>query len=134
MSRELKFRAWDTKDKKYLGKNHPAFINAMTFEDCQGQLRIRVKDRALVFEQYTELKDIHGKEIYEGDIIEVFSTDEYLAPFEGIYRVYFDDMWLSYMAYKVKSDYSGVTEHFEPEMYDCIEVLGNIHENGDLLK
>ena len=65
--------------------------------------------------QYTGLKDMNGKEIYEGDI--VFEDDG--TPDEVIYLD---------SCYKLK--------YFGDLLEDCneyIEVIGNIHENPDLL-
>lgn len=130
MSREIKFRVWDKKNKKYR--------ELVVYDVANGKVVVRFPIETLlkgdyILEQYTGLKDINGKEIYEGDTIEVFSTDEYVMGFEGIYRVYFDNSWLSYQMYKVQSSYSSITETFEPEMSTNIEVIGNIHENPELL-
>ena len=63
--REIKFRAWDKELKEYLpnvqnhiGNSETAFGNML-------------KNDRYVIEQYTGLKDKDGKEIYEGDRIEI---------------------------------------------------------------
>jgi uncharacterized phage protein (TIGR01671 family) len=59
--REIKFRAWDTLLKKYTYSG----FGEKTFNIFVK----RVNCSRYIIEQYTELKDKYGKEIYEGDIV-----------------------------------------------------------------
>ena len=65
--------------------------------------------------QYTGLKDKNGKEIFEGDIITDESNNYLVIFLEGCFTMEIDDN------YFILSNFSGT------------EVIGNIHQNKDLL-
>ena len=121
--KELKFRVWNNSHNEFIRPDYGLIgfcypldgrIAALTSsnditEDC-------------VIEQYTGLKDKNGKEIYEGDIVEY---DWYIRngkSYRVKEKVVFDDMGARVCGYNRIRNCSGV------------EVIGNIHENADLLE
>lgn len=122
----FKFRVWDKQQKKY--EDTPKLINQ------KGELvSFYVRDDLSNFydiEQCTGLKDKNGKLIYENDIIKCPS---------GIYRIAVDDFGLWTAIYN-NNPFEGVGEWsdmvkeyaFNQDNVE-LEVLGNIHENADLL-
>ena len=120
--RELKFRAWIKNYNCYadvLGfEQDRLFVQFQSGERAQHRLYVLIED--CILEQYTGLKDKNGKEIYEGDIVEY---DWYVRN-DKAYRVkekvVFDDMGA-----RLGND----------RIRNCsnVEVIGNIHENADLL-
>ncbi len=77
--------------------------------------------------QYTGLKDKNGKEIYEGDVVVAWSAG-YRAVGEVKQRI--DGLWIMYPAYQ-KGKLWGLCPN--PKGETSVEIIGNIHENPELL-
>ena len=127
MNERFKFRAWDKIRGKY--EDLQKLINQ------KGELvSFAVRDDLSEFydiEQCTGLKDKNGKLIYENDLIK--------CP-NGIYRIAVDDFGLWTAIYennplKDVVEWSDIVKNyaFSSENVE-LEVLGNIHENADLLE
>ena len=116
MEDRFKFRVWDKVSKRYFflelkfGDNgyHPLFIEKPIFEQCTG------------------LKDKNSKLIYEGDIVRCGKTGQF------VYKVSFNKRFASFVLIR-KEDTSN---HYFGEAVEAedVEVIGNIHENPDLLE
>ena len=110
MSREIKFRAWNKhfKGMEYPNENGHNFPHKYSVENNGVMLNV-----GFFWMQYTGLKDKNGKEIWESDILEcTFSHKPLRAVME----------W--------DSDKYG-WKTIAP--IDKWEVIGNIHENPELL-
>jgi uncharacterized phage protein (TIGR01671 family) len=99
--------------------------------------------------QYTGLKDKNGVEIYEGDIVSAKLWGGYVervnwdGPPDVIGEVFWD-----YVEFRLRAKgerdfrYSDFDDFFEGKLWEALsnmsrshsEVIGNIYENGNLLK
>jgi len=113
--REIKFRAWDTVNKRYtvVSDNEKVCVN---FEN--GYL---VKHCTLELEQYTGLKDKNGKEIYEGDTIEYINAPGMEDCVASVVR------YNSQAVFYIENDDEDVFDMLY-NVYDYSVVIGNIHE------
>ena len=135
--REIKFRIWNSKFMTYPHTSESNFlvvrldgeINGTCFGELDGP------EPGSVLLQYTGLKDKNGKEIYEGDIVRTIYTEPdkttgqiVYASEIGAYRVRCGSHLLPIVTYRV--------ENGSPQgLLNVVdEVIGNIHENMDLLK
>lgn len=108
--REIKFRAW-----------HYDAVE-MLHEDLPGDVfRWKNEGQPIVIEQFTGLQDKNSKEIYEGDIVRL--GDEL---YEIIYEV--GDFNVGFR--KKSGNLTDIGMEFSRKL----EIIGNIHENPNLLK
>jgi len=124
--REIRFRTWDKVRREYLSggrvlisvepgkrpKNNPVYLDILTDPDFY-------KDR-FVLEQFTGLKDKNGKDIYEGDIFITRGLCMAVVEWEKEGR---------FLGFTIGGDRKIMYINREPK----VEVIGNIHDNPDLL-
>lgn len=137
MSRELKFRAWDKKNrayakvlKIYFGSN--SSLLGVLVEDYDTNHAYELGPEQIRLEQCTGLKDKNGNEIYEGDIVKTESPD---MPNFGAGAIAMQQQMYVIMNAPIYDDPE--FSHCELLGYYCdteLEIIGNIHENPELLK
>lgn len=81
--------------------------------------------------QCTGLKDKNGKLIFEGDILKFVNDDREISLYVVIWNTSLLSWQVQEISHYVKNDYCGFDELCE---FGNTEVIGNIHDNPELLK
>ncbi|XGU47807.1 YopX family protein [Fusobacterium necrophorum subsp. funduliforme] len=123
--REIKFRVWDSLEKRFLIKNEKVsrgifkdkLSEIVDFENYSCQIN-NSEDERYMFLQCIGMKDINDKEIYEGDIVRTFGES---------FVVFYSQEHVGYLL----KDIDGCLETIRSYR---VEVLGNIYENPELLE
>ncbi len=119
--REIRFRAWDTKEKKMWNKNNIVVGDGIFLyggHDTSTLVHSYVLRNDLIPMQFTGLKDKNGNEIYEGDIV---TTGNHGKNAKRSLRVV---KWLDF-GFNLKKRNAAQGD---------FEIIGNIWEDGYLLK
>lgn len=130
MAREIKFRVWDNQENNFWGEGRNLSHVSMVADSL-------VNDDTTILEQYTGIKDFNGVEIYQNDIVQPIQSYQGVPNMKpskrGLPMVVKsgDYVYGKWIAREVKTSGFGVYDyHFSEEL----QVIGNIHENPELLE
>ena len=146
MSRELKFRVWNEDKNKFMPSGFIGISDGKFIDLKNGSVHFDSDDK--IIEQFTGLVDRNGKEIYEGDIVKLHKVDEKsfgeksplieIAGFSQKNCEKYNNTAAAttgfFGAILTKKRGSCMGLSWNQAIYEHYEVIGNIHENWELLK
>jgi uncharacterized phage protein (TIGR01671 family) len=125
MKDRFRFRAWDNKENKYIYDAEMTYDNLGIGAECFGFMVDGTYKDQYTVEQCTGVKDSKGKLIYEGDIIRCSCGSEYYVG-----CVVWDSEEIQFSV-EIDEELYSFIQHSKNHK---IEIIGNIHENPELVK
>src|SRR5687768_657081 len=119
--REIKFRAWDGKEKQWLPAAVFGILGSGYGIHYNGMWQTFDADRFTV-SQFTGLKDKNGVAVFEGDIVQ---------PYTGGYKA--EICQIKYLERAFCMALPEDTQKMDCVWYYDFEVIGNIYEHPELL-
>ncbi len=130
----IKFRVWDKETKSmwnierwHVEDEYFDLIEPDKSVADHNAKRAWRKQSDVIIMQYTGLFDKNGKEIFEGDIVEIIYDYE---PFTGV--VVYDLGETDFKATNGNEDYGNNFQYLT--VGESIEVIGNVHQHPNLLE
>ena len=131
-----RYRAWDKETKTMNGM-------AEIYRNRNQEIELHPRDENIILMQSTGLKDKNGKEIFEGDVLEIqgikmivkFGSYKYLETSKNnghILGVLHDGLGF-YVECINAADPDNISP-FEPETFRNSQIIGNVFENRELLE
>lgn len=136
-NREFKFRAYDTKNKKWLHEYETmgGFSlkgEIVVFHELWNGISLTTLLEYVVIMQYTGLKDKNGKEIYEGDIVRMYCQYDDVDPVTVQVKFTNGGFTVEASGWFYGGECDITTVGWAIQDGNQFEVIGNIYENHEL--
>lgn len=141
--REIKFRVWNSISNEYRSlsinaNNHNLGLGFVVSDGIGSNVTTMYRSVGDTVEQYTGIKDIDGKDIYVGDIVQPVRVMEVLTetvvqPLADKPITVKDDTYVNskWIARSVGDTGFSVEDYY---FSNELQIIGNIHHNPELLE
>jgi len=129
----IKFRAWIK-----TGNETDDYVEPMTIQQMihskESTFSLEQLNDLVDFEQFTGLTDVNGEEIYEGDIVKTWSDVSELTMLPSINEIVSEDLFGKPGVFLKPAGPHLIEPCLHEAWSSQLEVIGNVHENPELLE